>query len=793
MQGLQEMKKFGTAPVFFTAISTILGAVMFLRFGFSVGNVGLLGTVAIIIIGHLVTIPTAMAIAEIATNQKVEGGGEYYIISRSFGLVIGSTIGIALYLSQAISIAFYILAFTEAFSSLFAYLIAHFQLPSWLEWLLHQKQTIGIPALLGLTYIMLKKGADVGVKALYIVVATLGISLLAFFMGQTEYSQTHNVEFMATVADVPISVPELVPIQDYNPVTTYDSTAQMYPTPVDSAGQLPAQPSSPLIPIGFFTVFAIIFPAFTGMTAGVGLSGDLKDPGKSLPLGTMAGTLVGMVVYLFIAYKLAISASPQDLADTSNLVMADIAWQGWWLIPLGLAAATISSALGSVLVAPRTLQAIARDQIFPTPGINKWLAEGRGHSDEPYNSTVLTVILAGVFILAGALDSVAQVISIFFMVTYGSLCLISFLNHFAADPSYRPRFKSRWFISLFGAIACFGLMFFMNPAYALTAILSMIGLYFAITSFNRDKKSIALIFQGVIFQFSRQMQVFLQKAEKEQARSWRPSAIAYSDRSFDRLGGFHLLRWIAQKYGFGTYIHLINGSLSPETQAEAKDCKDRLIRMTEATGSKVYVDTMVAPTFHAGIEHLVQLPSIAGMENNLLVFEYAKANTNELAEIRNSLPMVLALKFDVLVLAGSEKGFGLKRQIHIWITARDYDNANLMILLAYILMGHKDWRQAEIKIFAIFPEDSIEDERNRLFMLISAGQLPISPNNIEFIPRKPNSNNKAIIAQKSKDADLTFVGFLSEAIASKNKEVFTGLDEIGNILYVCAVQEKDIK
>lgn len=110
--------KFGTAPVFFTAISTILGAIMFLRFGFAVGMVGLVGTMAIILIGHAVTIPTAMAIAEIATNQKVEGGGEYYIISRSFGLVIGSTIGIALYLSQAISVAFYIMAFTEAFTPL---------------------------------------------------------------------------------------------------------------------------------------------------------------------------------------------------------------------------------------------------------------------------------------------------------------------------------------------------------------------------------------------------------------------------------------------------------------------------------------------------------------------------------------------------------------------------------------------------------------------------------------------------------------------------------------------------
>ena len=112
-------KKFGTAPVFFTAISTILGAILFLRFGFAVGTLGLGGTLLIILMGHMVTIPTALAISELATNKRVEGGGEYFIISRSFGLNIGATIGIALYFSQAISVAFYVIAFTEAFEPLF--------------------------------------------------------------------------------------------------------------------------------------------------------------------------------------------------------------------------------------------------------------------------------------------------------------------------------------------------------------------------------------------------------------------------------------------------------------------------------------------------------------------------------------------------------------------------------------------------------------------------------------------------------------------------------------------------
>ena len=243
----------GTAPVFLTAISTILGAILFLRFGYAVGNVGFWGSVVIILLGHLVTIPTSMAIAEIATNQKVEGGGEYYIISRSFGLSIGGTIGIALYLSQAISVAFYIIAFGEAVVP-----VLH-----WLE------DTLGISSIdsrfvtlpvLGLFgLLLLTKGIGSGVKVLYFVVFILFLALVSFFLGDSGYSANQTVDLFKTRVQNPDS---------------------------------------------FFIVFAIIFPAFTGMTAGVGLSGDLKQPRKSIPLGTISATILGMLMYVIIAYKL---------------------------------------------------------------------------------------------------------------------------------------------------------------------------------------------------------------------------------------------------------------------------------------------------------------------------------------------------------------------------------------------------------------------------------------------------------------------------------------------------------
>ena len=787
---MKQAQKFGTAPVFFTAISTILGAVMFLRFGFAVGNVGLIGTIAIVLIGHAVTIPTAMAIAEIATNQKVEGGGEYYIISRSFGLVIGSSIGVALYLSQAISVAFYIIAFAEAFTSLFEYIQANYVLHPTLAWFIQYKQTISIPALFLLMAIVLIKGADLGVKALYVVVATLLFSLVAFFIGETEYGRNNELNYFATVGNYELTTQEIPKIQQLlkaDSTTTLDISAPE--PPIERVEPLNNNP----VPLSFFTVFAIIFPAFTGMTAGVGLSGDLKKPGKSIPFGTLSATIFGMIVYIFIAFKLASSASPFDLANTEKLIMADIAWQGWWLIPVGLAAATISSALGSILVAPRTLQAIAKDKLLPSRGINFWLSRGKGKSDEPFNATLITITIAFAFVMMGELDAVAEIISMFFMVTYGSLCLISFLQHFAADPSYRPTFRSRWYISLFGAIACFGLMFFMNTGYAVLALLLMVLLYVLMSTYNRDKKNIAVIFQGAIFQFSRQLQVFIQKAEKEQSASWRPSAICISENSFDRLAAFDLLRWISQRYGFGTYIHKITGYLSKQTHDEAGKAKDRLIKMAEKSHSNIYIDTLISPSYTSAIAQVIQLPGITGTENNLLLLEFSKHNPNNLENIVDNFKLIKSIDFDVIILGSAERGYGLKQSIHVWLTINDYVNANLMILLAYIILGHRDWNEGHIKIFAIYPEETCNDERKRLFTLIEAGQLPISAKNIQVIPHKVGVEPRNVIIEKSRDADLTIIGVRDEVLKHEGISIFQGYEDIGNTLFVNAAERKQIK
>ncbi|MEQ9231591.1 MAG: amino acid permease, partial [Cyclobacteriaceae bacterium] len=592
--------------------------------------------------------------------------------------------------------------------------------------------------------LMLTKGANIGMKALYGVVAILFVSLIMFFAGTTDYQSTNSIDFLSAIPEG------------------------------DS----------------FFYVFAIIFPAFTGMAAGVGLSGDLKEPKKSIPTGTLWATVAGMLIYIAAAFKLNLSASPEDLA-TDQLIMSRIAIWGP-IIPIGLVCATLSSALGSIMVAPRTLQALAGDKVFGIPFLNNWIGKEAEKSHEPVNGVLVTSVIALVFVAIGNVNFVAEIISMFFMVTYGAICLISFLHHFAADPSYRPSFRSKWYFSLIGAVMCFYLMFSMNPGYAAGSLALMVVIYFIINRVNEDNKGLAKIFQGVIFQLSRKLQIFIQKAETQE-QDWRPSVICISKNAFERTSDFDLIRWMCHRYGFGTYIHFLNGYLSRDTHHQAEEDLLKLIKIASDVHSNVYLDTMISPSYTTAIAQSLQLPSISGKEGNLFLFEFSRQHPEELGDIIDNIPLVRAANYDLCILSTSEKGFGFKREIHIWITQSDFENANLMILMAYIMMGHPDWHKAKIKIYTILPEGESAEQRAKLVELAQEGRLPISANNIRIVTKKEGVHRKEMIKETSKAADLIIIGFRTEVIKQKGPETFLGFEGLSNVLFVNAQEEKEIK
>ena len=444
-------------------------------------------------------------------------------------------------------------------------------------------------------------------------------------------------------------------------------------------------------------------------------------------------------------------------------------------------------------MAPRTLQAVGADNILPNKFLNRYFAKGRPVSNEPRNASLISIIIAFFFISIGSIEFVAQIISMFFMVTYGAICLVSLLEHFAADPSYRPKFRSRWYISFIGTVLSFWLMFKMNAPYAMISLIIMGLIYYAITVNLEEQKGFGKLFRGVIFQLSRQLQVLAQRADKEELDVyWRPFVICISPDTFRRRSAFDLLRWISHKYGFGTYIHLIEGYLSKQTSKESREVLARLINMASATKNKVYLDTLISPSYTSAIAQVVQLSGISGKGNNMILFEFSRTEPEQFSRSLENYSLIHSTGFDVCVLCTSYKGFGDRQQIHIWITSHDYENANLMILLAYIILGHPEWRRGYIKIFSIYREKEYDERKDKLLTLIKSGRLPISPGNVQLIPSDEKRNTKDLISEKSVDADLIIVGFRHEMIKAMGIEIFTGYADIGNILFISSQKEKEI-
>ena len=736
-EDIQHGHGFGTAPVFLASISTILGAILFLRFGYAVAHVGLWGALMVVMLGHLVTIPTVLAVSEVATNRRVAGGGAYYIVSRSFGASIGGTIGIALYISQAISVAFYIVAFAEAFQPVYEWLAATRELQLDPRW-------VSLPCTVLIIILMLTKGAGMGVQVLWGVCVILVVSIAAFLFGDSPESiRPSGLNLTARIND----------------------------------------------PDGFGTVFATCFPAFTGMIAGLGLSGDLKDPRKSIPLGTIGATLAGMVVYILVAIKLAESATPEALA-ADNFIMEKVALWGP-IIFIGLGAAALSSTLGSIMVAPRTLQMLARDNVLPIPKLNRLMEKGVGDTQEPIYATCLSGIIAIVFVAIGELDFIAQILTMFFMVTYGALCAVSFLEHFASNPSYRPTFHSRWYVSLVGTVMCGVLMMQISAFYALISIVLMAITYLGLRRGRGGQRDLAAIFQGTMFQLTRWLQTTLQKSRVMASEGgWRPSIVAVTRFGERRLGHFDLLRWICHRHGFGHFIRLFSGDYSFSSEIQARIKVDGLIKRTEVSRAGVFVDSMICPTFQLALSQILQMPGISGLPNNCILLEFDRENTDEVEEVVQGARLAANSLFNVLILRSTGYRFGYRSSIHVWVTEDNLANAPMMLLLAYIIVGHPDWKRAEIRLFVCSDSTDAEREADKLSALMQEGRLPISMQNVTSVSYNGKASLENEVSLRSNQSDLTIVGLTAENISSDDfEQTLRSYEGANDVLFVHSIEQ----
>jgi len=432
--------------------------------------------------------------------------------------------------------------------------------------------------------------------------------------------------------------------------------------------------------------------------------------------------------------------------------------------------------------------------VIPEGSFGNWLRALRPSDDEPLNAAALTTIVALLFVLAGDVDSVAQVITMFFLITYGAICAVSLLERFAGDPTYRPSFHSRWYISLFGALISFWFMFQIDTGYAIAALAMLGGIYLFVRTRSAGRGESVELLRGTLFQIGRWIQLRTQQSRENHGNeTWRPAAVCLSDASFTRRAALDLLRWIAHRHGFATYIHFIEGFLSKRTAQEAREVRDRLIRLVGVTRGNIQVDTMVSPSYTSAFTQLIQLPSSSGIENNLVIFEYDKAEPSAVKYAVDHFQLAAATGFDTIVLGVSSRGYGSRAAIHLWLPAGDYSGANLLILIGYVLANHPNWKGAELRVYDVVPAAELETRSTELHELVRSGRLPISARNVEVISLDSGLTRKELICERSRDADFTLVGMRRESVRRRGAEAFLGYDEIGNVGFVIAVSDVDLE
>ena len=402
--------------VFKPTLLTILGAIMYLRVGWVVGNAGLVGGMLVILAALSITFATGLSLSSIASNTRLEAGGPYAMIAKALGLEVGGAIGIPLFLSQACAVAMYIFGFREGWLSIFP------RHPALLVDLL--------VFFLVLTIAFISAGLAFRIQ--YLVMALIGISLVSIFAS-----------------------------------TTFWNSQQ----PLVLIGDFPGAPENGFTGTNFWGVFAVFFPAVTGIMSGVNMSGELQNSRKNIPRGTLSAIGVSSVVYLTLCWWAARVGFSEELVNNYTIMIDKALWQP--AVLGGLLAATFSAALSSLVGAPRILVALARDKVIPQ---KRWISKLSGNG-EPRRGLLLSSLFVLGALMVRDLNAIAPLITMFFLITYATLNLVVLIESRLKLMNFRPTFKIPPIISLYGFGSCLFAMLVIDPRFSFIATAIILFIY----------------------------------------------------------------------------------------------------------------------------------------------------------------------------------------------------------------------------------------------------------------------------------------------------------------------------
>lgn len=697
--------RFGTiGGVFTPCVLTILGVIMFLRYGYVVGQAGVIGALVILFVSKVITGLTGLSLSAIATNTEVKGGGAYFLISRSLGVEFGGAIGLVFFLAQAISVSMYVLGFAEAFIE---------AIPG-----VSPEQEVLVATLTNLVvFACVFIGAGWTIKLQYFILAILVLSLVSFGIGSY---YAFDVELLQTNLKSNYTLNE-------------SGTKQ-----------------------SLFLMFALFFPAVTGIMAGANMSGDLKDPSRSIPSGTLWAVVVTALIYGGMAILLGGSATSAELISTEESVVGKVSH---WpiLITAGVFAATLSSALGSMMGAPRILQAFAKDNVF------KWLnpfASGSGENLEPRRAIIVTFVISQICIVLADLNSIAPLITMFFMVTYGLLNLATFYESITQNPSYRPRFRwSHWTTSLLGAIGCLTVMFLINWIWALVAIALVAALHAYLHSAEIES-GWGDMQSGLMFQRTRSNLLKLED-QLYHPKNWRPNILALSGARYNRLHLSIYGFWFTSGRGILMIGQVIQGEL--KEQLERHNSQERILHeFIRDEELQAFPAVVVAPDITAGIESLVMCVGLGELRPNTILLGWPREG-DRAADFVSNLRTIDFMGRSILISRFNESAADdSAKPAERWATPegtidvwwRGKQNGELMLLLAHLLTLNEGWKNRTIRLLRVIDNEAGRDEvESHLVKLAEQARIKAK---CEVVVSEDFRN---AIQSTSENAAIVFMGF----------------------------------
>ena len=718
---MPKKKRYRTFEGVFTpSLLTILGVIMYMRLGWVVGNAGLFGAIIIIIIAHVIAVTTGLSISSVASDKKIGAGGIYYVLSRSMGIPFGGSIGIALYVGTAFSIALYLVGFAESLNGYFG-----------LGMTINDIRLTGTLALLSLTVLALIS-TSVALKAQFFILAAIAISLISIFLGSSEYAP-ETVHLFSDESSVPLEV-----------------------------------------------VFAVFFPAVTGFTAGIAMSGDLKNSKKSIPLGTLSAIGVGLVIYLGLAIFISFSVNSEVLKTDYNFLMKMALYSP--AVVAGIWGATLSSALGGILGGPRILQAMSIDKVTP-----KIFGKGKGKNGEPVYALFMVFIIAEAGILIGELDVIARVVSMFYLTAYGFINISYFLESWA-NPDFQPTFKIKRWIGLLGFIACFTVMFKLDMIAMIAAFAIVTGLYFGL-----QRKEVKLqsndvwrsVWENVVNKGLKRID-----AQINENSNWNPNIILFSGQSKHQSYLLELCKTVSGRTGIVTNFKLIVDKKNTKPLKRT----EQVIRDDTFTDLGIFARQIKVDNIYTGITNIATTFGFSGVEPNTIMMGWPKGleNSEEYSQMTQTL---LHLDYNLLYLDFDKKTkFGNYQTVDLWWRETDSKNAEMMLNIARFIIASPRWNDTKIRVLFVNNNNvDIDIVHSKISELVEDlrvnVEIKIINNAVEQEPFY------SLIKQYSETTDLTVIGIPNykiekqAAFVLKTNDLF---ETIGSTLLVKAANNFNV-